>query len=73
MVVPPAMEKHPVTPELQESANWRGQRDRRGGPDSPEAGRDSGNEAEMGVISTTPDLTQVIVLSHLSARLVGTG
>jgi hypothetical protein len=73
VVVPPAMEKHPMTPEIWERANWRGQKDRCGGPDSPEAERGAGNKAEMGVVCTTPDLTQVIVLSCLSARLVGTG
>lgn len=49
------------------------EREERQGLISPEAGRGAGKKAEMGVSSTTPDLTQVIFLSHLSARLVGTG
>lgn len=35
VVVPLAMEKHPMTPELWERDKWRGQRDRCGGPDFP--------------------------------------
>lgn len=68
---PPTMEKHHMTPEPWRRLNGEDRKDSRGGPDSPEAGRGSGNKVEMGVTSTTHDLTQVIFLSGLSARLVG--